>query len=377
MSAPLSSLSADGIEVILDLEVGHIRSLRLERDGRDLTPLHTAPWVEDATIRADADIPPVLRSLSGDFFCAPFATADIEPAPLHGWTANSAWSEVERRKIPGGATATFRLARPVMGAVVEKTLTVRDGHPFLYKVHAFVGGKGAIPVANHAMTNLSDGDILSFSRKLRAETPREPLETNPALGRSVLAYPQISPHPWQLALADGGKADIRTYPLAQRHEDVAILIEAPGNELGWFAAVRRKRGDMFISLKHPEDYPVTILWFSNGGRDYPPWNGRHLGVLGVEEGRTYAGYGHAASSRANCWADQGVATALSLNPYGRVEVRNIIGGLPLPAGRSAGVSQVLPHDGRLRIEFDGGGSTEVAFDTGFLSRPRRAPSEAT
>ena len=42
-----------------------------------------------------------------------------------------------------------------------------------------------------------------------------------------------------------------------------------------------------------------MLWFSNGGRDYPPWNGRHVGVLGIEEGRSYAAYGHAASAADN------------------------------------------------------------------------------
>ena len=52
--------------------------------------------------------------------------------------------------MAGGAV--FRLRRKVMGATVDKILTLRDDHPFLYQEHVFSGGSGAISVAHHPMT---------------------------------------------------------------------------------------------------------------------------------------------------------------------------------------------------------------------------------
>ena len=82
MTSDFSTVEAQGIKVTLDLRVGHIRALVIETDGRTLEPLHTAPWVDDPAITADESIPPNLRYLSGDFFCAPFGASDVEPAPL-------------------------------------------------------------------------------------------------------------------------------------------------------------------------------------------------------------------------------------------------------------------------------------------------------
>ena len=70
-----------------------------------------------------------------------------------------------------------------------------------------------------------------------------------------------------------------------------MLVEAPGSELGWAAAMRDDAADILLSLKNPADFPVTMLWLSNGGRDYPPWNGRNVGVLGIEEGRAWSAHG--------------------------------------------------------------------------------------
>ena len=43
----------------------------------------------------------------------------------------------------------------------------------------------------------------------------------------------------------------------------------------WSAVARPGGGDMALMLKNPAKLPVTMLWYSNGGRSYAPWNGRH------------------------------------------------------------------------------------------------------
>jgi hypothetical protein len=360
-------VEAAGIGVTVDLRVGHVRELAIEREGRVLRPLHTAPWVEDEVIGRDEAIAPNLRWLSGDFFCAPFAASDVEPAPAHGWPANSAWRHLGTERADAAVTARFELERAVSGARLEKVFTLRDGHPFLYQRHVFFGGRGRVPVANHAMVRFGPGGgRLAFSPKAWGETMATPQETDPARGRFVLAHPTRFGDLRSVATAAGGHADLTRYPIGSRHEDFAMLVEAPGRPLGWAAAERIDAGELFVSLKHPGELPVTMLWFSNGGRDYAPWNGRHEGVLGIEEGRSYAGYGHAASAADNPLARAGVPTALELEPHGSVSVRNVIGGLPVPAGWS-GVVRVEARAGELALEDAGGRHVGAPCDADFLA----------
>jgi hypothetical protein len=364
------TLEAAGVRAVLDLRAGHLRSLEIAQAGRAIEPLHTAPWVEDAAIVEDGRIDQVLRSLSGDFFCAPFGPSDLDDAPPHGWPANAAWRLIETSAgEPGQTVARFELEQKVLGAMLIKELSLRDNHPFLYERHIFIGGRGAIPVANHAMARFDAPGNLSFSPKLFAETPETALEPDPARGRSKLRYPSRFTDLTRAPMADGSFADLTRYPIASAHEDFVSLVENPENPLGWATALRPDKRDIFISLKNPKDYPITMMWFSNGGRDYPPWNGRHRGVLGLEEGRTFAGYGHKAAIADNAWTRQGVTTALTLDPNGEVEVRNVIGGVPLPEGWSKIVS-IVAEQSRLTIADRGGGALSLLFDAAFLRMGR-------
>jgi hypothetical protein len=145
-----------------------------------------------------------------------------------------------------------------------------------------------------------------------------------------------------------------------------MLVEARGAKLGWTAAVRPDSGDVVFSLKNPADFPVTFLWFSNGGRSYAPWNGRHLGVLGIEEGRAYSSYGHAASIAANPLSDAGIPTSLILDPEGSVNVCHAVGGVPLPPGWNA-VTSVAAENGSLLVIGSDGSEERYPFDQDFLT----------
>jgi hypothetical protein len=164
MAERFHTIAAGGVTLTLDLLVGHIRALEFEAGGKILRPLHTAPWVDDPAVAADPEIPPNLKYLSGDFFCAPFSRSDVVPGmPSHGWPGNSPWTLVEEARASGAVTARFQLDVPVMGARLTKELTLRDGHPFVYQKHVFTGGSGAISAASHAMTRFANGGTLSFS----------------------------------------------------------------------------------------------------------------------------------------------------------------------------------------------------------------------
>ena len=253
-----------------------------------------------------------------------------------------------------------------MGARLIKEITLRDDHAFAYQRHVFEGGTGAISVASHAMTRFVRSGRLSFSPKASAELPSTQQETDPARGRSVFAHPGSTADLSKLPLADGTTIDIHHYPVASGHEDFVMLIEASGAELGWTAAVRPNSGDVVFSLKNPADFPVTFLWFSNGGRSYAPWNGRHQGVLGIEEGRAYSSYGHAASIASNPLSDAGIPTSLILDPEGSVAVRHAVGGVPLPPSWNA-VTSVAAENASLLVTGSDGSAERYPFDQDFLT----------
>ena len=341
-------LETAGITCTFDPQSGQIEAFTVTDGGRAVAPLHRAPWIGEPL---PPGTPPHLARLGGDWFCAPFAASEdgpVGPSPMHGWTANAPWDVAER----GPATLTAHLSRPVMGARVTKTLRLEPGHPFVYQRHDLEGGAGSLTVANHANVAVPHGAHIRTSPKAAWRTPPEALEPDPARGRSRLRYPAEG----TLAAFPGrdGPVDLRRYPWGPAHEDLVAGLEAPGMDgraLGWTAVARPCQGDLFLSLRDPARLPMTMLWHSNGGRDYPPWSGRHHGCLGVEEGAAAAVLG----SEGSPFADPG---ALALG--GVQTVRHVTGAIAWPTG--APVAAVEVEGRALHVRGEDGTSRSVPVD---------------
>jgi hypothetical protein len=359
------SFDLDPVSVGIDLSVGHIAELKIRDGNRTLSPLHRAPWVDDPEMEFPADTPPNVRRLSGDFFCAPFGRNDVEPGPSHGWSANSAWDHVGTTRQGNRLTAVFRLQRKVMGATVEKRISLISGHPFLYQEHSLAGGAGAVSVAHHVMVHMAGGGDLAVSPKRLAQTLPEPLETDPALGRSLLAPRAEAADLSRFPLAEGGVADLGVYPLGEAHEDFAALVERPGHSLGWSVVSRKLECDRIIVLKRPDVLPLTMLWMSNGGRHYAPWSSRHTGVLGIEDARA-SPLGHADSCRENSLNKRGIPTAFQLEEGMTTTVRQIIGACA--SGKDGdSIRDVTAETDQLILRSQDGRVSTLACDPAFLS----------
>jgi hypothetical protein len=353
----MTGTAAQGIAFGFDARTGLLDGFTVEDGGRQIAPLHRAPWVgtQEALPPGTA---PHLATLGGDFFCAPFAGSE-EGSPLHGWPANAPWAVVAE----GNGTLRAVLSRPVSGATLVKELSVSDGHPFVYQRHVFIGGSGRVTVANHANLSVRTGAIIRTSPKSHWETPKSPQESDPARGRSALVYPARAEDPAAFPGRDG-PVDLTRYPWNPRHEDFVMGIEARGHALGWTAVTRPAEGDLYLSLRDARALPITMLWHSNGGRDYPPWSGRHFGCLGVEEGAALTMLGLSSE------ADLSGPGALALDPGGVAEVRHVIGAIAWPSGEA--VAAVTLDGGLLTITGEGGARREVPLRPGFLAR-RGAP----
>jgi hypothetical protein len=340
-----------------DAAVGNIPQLRLQWAGRWIEPLHSAPWRDEPEVQADTRLPLVDRRLAGDFFCAPFVGAIDPDVPPHGWTANSAWHVAGQER--GSLHAV--LERDISGAAVTKMLELADDAPLLYQEHVINGGSGVLPVAHHPMLRLVGAGRFFTSRKRAVLTPDTPLEP----GHSRLAYPTQSADLTAVATSDDGMADLTRWPIGTRHEDFAVLVEAEGADIAWSAVIRDAEDDIVFFLKNPAVLPVTMLWFSNGGRDYSPWNGRHLGVVGIEDGCAPGVGGEAAAGRPNPIAAEGVATGLKLARGNRHVIRHVTGAIPRPAGWTE-IAVIAAAGDRLTISDGAGRQIQLPWRRDFL-----------
>jgi hypothetical protein len=210
------------------------------------------------------------------------------------------------------------------------------------------------------MTAMRDGGRLAFSPKRFAATLDTPLEPDPARGRFKLAYPARTTDLTRFPATGGGTLDLTDYRMEDQREDFITMVEADHGGPGWTALARRAERDLVLVLKNPAELPVTMLWFSNGGRDYAPWSGRHRGVLGIEDGR--AAVGHAASVGDNWLKREGVATAFALG--GEVSFRHVIGALPQADGEPP--RDIATTSGHMRLTGADGSPRDIAFDGDFL-----------
>ncbi|MBF9050299.1 hypothetical protein GTA62_10945 [Roseobacter sp. HKCCD9010] len=334
--------------LIFDPAVGNIPLW--EVTGRK--PLHAAPWRDEPEIQENHDIPLVNRRLAGDFLCAPFGLDDVEGDPIHGFPANSIWEPMAQDV----ANAQFRLQARVRGAVIEKDLRLTG--PVLYQTHRLSGGEGQITLAHHPMSHTAAGGRLSFSPKRAVLTDPMPQYE----GRNLWALNQIQPD-LLLPCEDGSDWDLHVYPAGHAVEDFVILAEARESRLGWTVLIREAEDDMLLVLKDPRVLPITMLWISNGGRDFSPWNGRHTGVLGIEDGIAAGGIGLAASTRENRLTAMGIPTCLTLGPTHLI--RHAMVSLPRPPGW-ARVVDIQVGGAALTLTEASGETISVPFDEGFF-----------
>lgn len=359
MSDPIT---AEGIRFVFLPQGGVLADLSVADEGAEVAPLHRAPWRPD---EVPPDAPPHQRWLQGDFLAAPMGAG---PDGLHGLPANGLW-RVEPSS-PGSVRAVLDGA--VQGATLVKELSLQDGHPFVYQRHLFIGGTGALPVANHAMVAVPNGAKLSFSRKRWWETLAEPLETT--RGRSCLAYPKRSEDAAEFPGAAGGTVNLHRYPWGPAHEDFVAGVEDPASALGWTAVVRPAEGDLFLSLKNAHALPMTMLWHSNGGRDYAPWNGRHLGCLGVEDGAALPMLGLSSAETPDPLTAAGQPALLTLDPTGTIEVRHVLGAIRWPSGQA--VAGVMLEGDALTVTGDWGAERKLPIRGGWLRLSVRAAGPA-
>jgi hypothetical protein len=337
----------------------HLDDVAFVVGGFTVRPMHTSPWEHEAL---PADLEPILRVLRGDFLCAPFGASDVLPTERrsHGLPANGTW----RLATQSAQALELTLDGDVMGATITGRYEVKSGHAVVYQRHIVAGGSGRIPIAHHAMLKAEPPLRLAFGPHVWAGTPGTAPETPPD-GRSILRYPQEIVDLTRGQLADGGPADLTSYPFAEGHEDLWMVATDGTSPFGWTAATSPE-GWVWFAIKDCRVLPATVLWLSNGGRSYAPWSSRHRHVIGIEEARSYFASGHAASIADNPLSRRGIPTAFDLAPERRIVINYLFGVAAVPRGFGT-VTDIRSEGDGIRIADASGTQVHAAVDLSHLS----------
>jgi hypothetical protein len=171
----------------------------------------------------------------------------------------------------------------------------------------------------------------------------------------------------RVAMLNGEAADLTRYPARRGFEDLVLLVADDRWPWAWTAVAFPKQRYVWFALKDPHVLRATIFWFSNGGRHYPPWNGRHVNVLGLEEVTSYFHTGLAESAAHNALVSQGYPTCLQLDPAHPTAINYIMACVPVPAGFDHVVAIELAAGGAgVQVQSGGGPSVTVPLDLDFL-----------
>lgn len=346
---------------------GQLDHVTFHTPAGPVRPMHAAPWSHEPL---PADVPPMLRVLRGDFFCAPFGDSDVladEQRP-HGATANARWEVVRHEHT----ALDCQLEKAVCGAMVHKRITLVPGQPLVYEEHEFAGGDGTLPIGHHAMLRARHPLLLGFARWTHAATPPETFEGDPQRGLSRLAYPQVIANLGAVQEETGATVDVRQYPWSAGHEDLLLLAADPAQPFAWTAATCPAEGWVWFALKSPRQLRSTILWMSNGGRYYVPFERRHTEVLGLEEVTAFFHLGHARSAAANDLNAADVPTVVRLTPAKPLQIYYAFGLIPTN-GSFGRVASLTHADGRLTLLDEDGRTVSCSVDPAFMARLTAAP----
>ena len=333
---PSWRLASASVEAFVTEMGGHLGPVTFDLKGSKLQPYSVAPWAEEPV---DPSLPPILQALRGDFFCLPFGGNGTpfrgEKHPVHGETANARWRFRSLETKAGRSCLHLSLATKVRPGQVDKHIWLVDGQNILSSQHLLTGMSGPMNPGHHAMLkfpNAAGSGLLSTSRITYGQVFPQPFELPENRGYSHLKPGAEFKSLAQVPTRTGELADLTCYPARRGYEDLVMVVNDPKVPFAWTAVAFPQQRYVWFALKDPRLLPETVFWLSNGGRHYPPWNGRHVNVMGLEDVCSCFHSGLAESVRPNPISAKGFPTCLTLNPRKPLAIPYIMGVAAIPRG---------------------------------------------
>ena len=362
------SFASNRVKAFLTRTGGQLAPVEFRLGRRVVQPFAIAPWSKESL----PGTPAMLKVLRGDFFCAPFGgnagSFRGERHPPHGETANRNWTIRSLRRADDALFLHASMQLRARRGRVDKRLILRDGHTAVYCEHVLSGFRGPMPVGTHPMLCFPDepgAGYISTSAFKRGYVVPVAWERPAARGYSHLKTGAMFTSLKRVPARDGGMADISRFPARRGYEELVELVSDASLPFAWSAVSLPGSGYVFFVIKNPRILRETILWFSNGGRHYPPWNGRHVNVLGVEDVTAFYHLGLAESAQANSLNRTGAPTAVTLSPDKPLRIAHILAVSAIPRDFNEVVA-IMPCAGGVKLTSRSGRSVVTPLDLGVV-----------
>jgi hypothetical protein len=297
---PSWRIANKSVEAYVTETGGHLSPVTFDLGERQVQPFLVAPWAEEPL---PPDIDDVLRMLRGDFFCMPFSAGfmpdDGNRYPPHGESATRQWHLDEISESEGMTRLRASMEWSIRPGRVTKTVTLVEGQTAVYSRHVVEGVEGTFSYGVHPTLKLPDEEGCAFVSVAPfdvGEVCPFPFEVAENGGYQALRVGALFDSLSKVPRIDGSAADLSRYPARKGYEDFVIMRTQSRGPFGWAAVSVPSRGYLWLSLKDPRVLPLSLMWLSNGGRYYAPWNGRNVCVLGMEEAALDVPLGPASDS---------------------------------------------------------------------------------
>ncbi len=241
-----------------------------------LSVLYRAPWLTD--MKSGDDQPPLMRRLAGEWVGVPFGcvTKDdgtfMAQAP-HGLPANGIW-HWEGKEQPDKACLAYDYPSDHPLQRVERCVELGEEGVVRFSLAIHARKKCRLPIGLHPIFPVGGaaGDI-EISVTSHGMTYPVPTEPNVSRLATQAHFQSLAAVP----TAEGKTLDLRRLPLPFATEEIVQLL-APTEGIGLVYPQRGLRIDLSWDT---QILPHCLLWISNGGRAFSPWDGRNY-CLGVE-----------------------------------------------------------------------------------------------
>lgn len=293
------------------------------KDGREVKPLYDAPWRDDTGPEYDA-LPPIIQKLGSEWPCIPFGrppdTLDLPAewiegsampwdAWVHGYASNHKWDLIRHAADEVTATIQYPETTPIRKLTrVIKLLEDRAGLELSLTIDA--RQPTSFPIGLHPILSMDDAEAGALHLEVAdsAKAWSFPIEVEPGQNSFVPNQQDIPLS--DMKLMSGGVADLRVLPPKGNTEDL-ILLTGTNGSVGLSNA---KQGCVTTMEWDVKQMPSCMLWISNGGRAYYPWNSR-VSALGIEPVASAfdLGIGHSLSNNTP-FSKKGIATCISISP---------------------------------------------------------------
>lgn len=333
------------ISIYISIQGGNMVATFKNRE-KEINPFFVAPWWNEARIDNGEGL---ISNLRGEFFCFPFGgnaeSYEGKKYLLHGQSANDNWEFVSLSDGTSDKELVLKMDLDDRGSIL-KSVKITDDEPVIYINNTISKFEGKAPFGYHPTLRLPEklgSVIVDFSKPVACFTPPFPVEEPQNGGYSLLKPGHEIRDFTKVPCVDGSTVDLTRCPICKGFEDVAILISDGREDLAFTAVSFSEEGYLYFQLKNPKVLSGTLLWMSNGGRHYSPWNGRVHSVMGVEEVTAFFHYGIKPSVESNFLQEKGYKTYKEFKKESTTDIKLIIGLIPIDKSFK-GVKSIHPKD---------------------------------